>query len=85
MFGGLLRQGLAFSMAFGAAALKANAEIFLRSAMRQQSLVIHNYYDVFNRQRKIAASMEALRATRARAMMRNSAIQSANFNRLHVP
>lgn len=84
MFAGLVRSALAFSLSAGAAAVKANAEIFMRAALRQQSLVIHQYYDVFNRQRRIAASLEALRVARARSMMRSHAMRNA-MTPPHIP
>lgn len=70
MLGHLVRSGLAFTASLGAAAFRANAEIFLRSAMRQQGLVIHHYRDIFDRQRRIHASMEALRQARFTANVR---------------
>lgn len=82
MFSRFARGALAFSLAFGASALKANAEIFMRAALRQQSLMIHQYYDVFNRQRRISSSLEALRATRARMIARNAAMHNTNLHRL---
>jgi arginine/ornithine N-succinyltransferase beta subunit len=59
--GPVLKSGLSFTLALGASALRAQAEVMLRSALRQQGLVTHHYSDIFNRTRRMHAALDSLR------------------------